>query len=55
MESEEEVTVSYNTGGELDVQLETNINLKLQLDEKEDPKRKYSLTATSKPVLSRYV
>jgi hypothetical protein len=53
MESEEEVTVSYNAGGELDVQLETNMNLKLERDEKKDHKRKYSLTVTNKPALSR--
>ncbi|XP_023701640.1 nucleolar protein 14 [Cryptotermes secundus] len=36
IESEEEVTVSYSAGGELDVRLETNMNLKL---EQEDPKQ----------------
>jgi hypothetical protein len=51
MESEEEVTVSYNAGGELDVQLEANMNLELVYDEKEGHKRKYSLTVTNKPAL----
>jgi hypothetical protein len=52
MESEEEVVVSYNAGGELDVQLETNMNLQLEHDEKEDHKRKYCPTHQH---LSRYV